>query len=96
MSSQAKSRPGRISAMLPALIVVLCTFATLAAAQDQPAPKWEIYGGYSFMHFGTDVHGQLPGALFPLNSRLEVNPRGIGALLVDVVHDFRMPHVMKL
>jgi len=65
--------------MLSALVVILCTFATLAAAQDQPAPKWELYGGYSFMHFGTDVHGQLPGALFPLNSRLEVNPRGIGA-----------------
>jgi len=63
--------------MLSAMIVVLCMFATRAAAQDQ-APKWELYGGYSFFHPGADVHGQLPGALLPLSSRLEVNPRGVG------------------
>src|SRR6478672_2672276 len=79
MSSQLKSHPGRNLARLPAMVAVLCTLITLAAAQDQPAPKLELYGGYSFMHFGADVHGQLPGALFPLSSRLEVNPRGIGA-----------------
>jgi outer membrane protein OmpA-like peptidoglycan-associated protein len=67
--------------MLTAMIAVLCTFATLAAAQDQPAPKWELYGGYSFFHPGADVHGQLPGALLPLSSRLEANPRGAGASL---------------
>ncbi len=78
MSSQSKSHLGRVLAMLPAMIAVLCTFATLAAAQDQPAPKWELFGGYSFFHPGADVHGQLPGALFPLSSRLEANPRGIG------------------
>jgi hypothetical protein len=79
MSSQSKSHPGRILAMLPAMVAVLCSFATLAAAEDQPAPKWELYGGYSFFHFAADIHGQLPGALLPLSSRLEVNPRGIGA-----------------
>jgi len=79
MSSQLKSHPGRILAMLPAMVAFLFAFATLASAQDQPAPKWELYGGYSFMHFGADIHGQLPGALFPLSSRLEVNPRGLGA-----------------
>jgi outer membrane protein OmpA-like peptidoglycan-associated protein/opacity protein-like surface antigen len=78
MSSQSKSHPGRVLAMLPAMIAVLCMFATLAAAQDQPAPKWELYGGYSFFHPGADVHGQLPGALLPVSSRLEANPRGIG------------------
>src|SRR5258708_2125684 len=78
MSSQSKSHPGRVLAMLPAVIAVLCTFATIAAAQDQPAPKWELYGGYSFFHPGADVHGQLPGALLPLSSRLEPNPRGFG------------------
>jgi outer membrane protein OmpA-like peptidoglycan-associated protein/opacity protein-like surface antigen len=67
--------------MLPAMLAVLCTFATLAAAQDQPTPKWELYGGYSFFHPGADVHGQLPGALLPLSSRLEANPRGAGASL---------------
>jgi outer membrane protein OmpA-like peptidoglycan-associated protein len=63
------------------MIAVLFMFATLAAAQDQPAPKWELYGGYSFFHPGADVHGQLPGALQPLSSRLESNPRGAGASL---------------
>ena len=79
MSSQSKSHPGRFLTMLPVMIAVLCTFATLVAAQDQPAPKWELYGGYSFFHPGADVHGLRPGALFPLSSRLEPNPRGAGA-----------------
>jgi outer membrane protein OmpA-like peptidoglycan-associated protein len=65
-------------ATLPALIAVLCTFATLAAAQDQPAPKWELYGGYSLFYPGCDVHGQLPGALAPVTSCLKANPRGMG------------------
>jgi outer membrane protein OmpA-like peptidoglycan-associated protein len=85
MSSQSKSHPGRVLAMLPAMIAMLFTFATLAAAQDQPAPKWELYGGYSFFHPGADVHGQLPGALQPLSSRLEANPRGAGA---SITYDF--------
>jgi outer membrane protein OmpA-like peptidoglycan-associated protein/opacity protein-like surface antigen len=89
MSSQSKSHPGRVLAMLPAMIAILCTFTTLAAAQDQPAPKWELYGGYSFFHPGADVHGQLPGALLPLSSRLEANPRGAGASLTyDFNHWF--------
>jgi len=78
MSSQSKSHPGRVLAMLPAMIAVLFTFATLAAAQDQPAPKWELYGGYSFFQPGADVHSQLPGGLFPISSRMEANPRGVG------------------
>jgi outer membrane protein OmpA-like peptidoglycan-associated protein len=79
MSSQLKSHPGRVLAMLPAMIGVLCVFATLAAAQDPPGPKVELYGGYSFFHPGADVHGQLPDAISPLSSRMEANPRGAGA-----------------
>src|SRR5713101_2296359 len=78
MSSQSKRHLGRALAMLPAILAVLCAFDTPAAAQDQPAPKWELYGGYSFFHPGADVHGQFPAGLFPLSSRLEVNPRGAG------------------
>jgi len=85
MSSHSKSRIGRVLAMLSAMIAVLCALGTLAAAQDQPAPKWEIFGGYSFLDPNTHVHGQLPGALFPLSSRLESDPRGIGA---SVTYDF--------
>ncbi|MDP9160059.1 MAG: OmpA family protein [Acidobacteriota bacterium] len=82
MSSQLTGR--RVMALLPVAIALLCIIAAVlpAAAQDEdndrPAPKWELYGGYSFFHAGADIHGQLPGALFPLSSRLEVNPRGIG------------------
>jgi len=85
MSSQSKSHPGRVSGMLAAMIAVSFTFATLAVAQDQPAPKWELFGGYSFFQPGADVHGELPGALFPLSSRMEANPRGIG---ISATYDF--------
>jgi outer membrane protein OmpA-like peptidoglycan-associated protein/opacity protein-like surface antigen len=82
MSSQSKSHPGRVLAMLTAMIAVLCMFAGLAAAQDQPAPKWELYGGYSYFYPGADIHGQLPGAPLPFpGTRLESNPRGAGASL---------------
>jgi outer membrane protein OmpA-like peptidoglycan-associated protein len=79
MLSQAKSHPVRVLTLLPAVIAVLFMFAGLAAAQDQPAPKWELFGGYTVWNPGADVHGQLPGALLPLSSRLEWNPRGVGA-----------------
>src|SRR5438270_9927328 len=65
--------------MLAILIAMLCVCSALATAQDQPAPKWELYGGYSFHYPGADVHGTLPLGLVPLTSRLESNPRGIGA-----------------
>jgi outer membrane protein OmpA-like peptidoglycan-associated protein len=57
----------------------LCGLGTFAAAQDQPAPKWELYAGYSFFDPATHVHGLLPGGLLPVSSRVESNPRGIGA-----------------
>ena len=85
MSSQSKSHPNRVLAMLLAVIAVPCTLATLAAAQDPPAPKWELYGGYSFFHPGADVHGLLPGGVLPVSSRLEPNPRGAGA---SITYDF--------
>jgi outer membrane protein OmpA-like peptidoglycan-associated protein len=78
MSSHLKGHFGRVLAMLPATILILCAFGAVAAAQDQPAPKWEFYGGYSFLYPGADVHGVLPLGLVPLTSRLESNPRGVG------------------
>jgi len=72
--------------MLTGTIAMLFTFATLAAAQDQPAPKWELYGGYSYLYPNADIHGQLPGALLPLpGTNLESNPRGAGA---SITYDF--------
>jgi len=80
MSSQSKSQ-GRVLIILAATIAFLCAFGALAAAQDQPVPKVEIYGGYSFWYPGADVHGTLPLGLAPLSSRLESNPRGAGGSL---------------
>jgi outer membrane protein OmpA-like peptidoglycan-associated protein len=72
--------------MLTAMIAVLCTFAALAAAQDQPAPKWELYGGYSYIYPHANIHGQLPGAPLPFpGTNLESNPRGAGA---SITYDF--------
>jgi hypothetical protein len=78
MSSQSKSYSARILTMLLALIAVMFALARVAAAQEPPPPKWELFGGYSVFDPGADVHGQLPGALLPLSSRLEWNPRGAG------------------
>ena len=76
---------GRVAVMLWAMIALLCSLGTLAAAQDQPAPKWELYGGYSAFYPGCDVHGLLPGALTPVASCLKWDPRGAGA---TVTYDF--------
>jgi outer membrane protein OmpA-like peptidoglycan-associated protein len=81
MSSRSQNPCGRVAAMRLAVLVVLCSLGRLAAAQDQPAPKWELFGGYSFFDPGGDVHGLRPGASLPLTSRLESNPRGVGASL---------------
>jgi len=85
MLSHSKRRLARALAMLSAIGAALCMFGTVAAAQDQPAPKWELFGGYSFFDPGANINGQLPGALLPLSSRLESNPRGAGA---SVTYDF--------
>jgi len=85
MSSHSIGHLGRVLATLSATAAVLCAFGTLAVAQEQPAPKWELYGGYSFLYPGADVHGVLPLGLVPVTSRLDSNPRGAGA---TVTYDF--------
>ena len=84
MSSHSHNLYGRV-AMSLALVAVLCSMATLAAAQDRPAPKWELYGGYSFLYPNADLHGLLPGGILPVSSPLESNPRGAGA---SITYDF--------
>jgi outer membrane protein OmpA-like peptidoglycan-associated protein len=82
MSSHSKGRLARFLTALPVAIAVLCMFATKAAAQDQPAPKWELFGGYSYLYPNSTVHGIVPGAAagaLPVSSQLESNPRGAGA-----------------
>jgi outer membrane protein OmpA-like peptidoglycan-associated protein len=85
MSSQSHNPCGGVAVMRLAIVTVLCTLGTLAAAQDQPAPKWELFGGYSFVDPGTTVHGLLPGGVLPVSSRVESNPRGAGA---SITYDF--------
>jgi outer membrane protein OmpA-like peptidoglycan-associated protein/opacity protein-like surface antigen len=63
-----------------AVVAVLCSLSSLAA-QDQPAPKWELFGGYSFLYPHSDLHAMLPGGLLPVSSPLESNPRGLGGSL---------------
>jgi len=79
MSSRSQNSYGKLAVMPLVVLALLCGVTTLAAGQDQPAPKWELFGGYSFFDPGADVHGILPGGLLPVTSRLESNPRGIGA-----------------
>jgi len=79
MSSRSQTSFGKLAVMPLVVVALLCCVSTLAAGQDQPAPKWELFGGYSFFDPGADVHGILPGGLLPVTSRLESNPRGIGA-----------------
>ena len=81
MSFHFKNHLGRVLSTL----VVLCAFGTLAVAQEQPAPKWELFGGYSFLYPGADVHGTLPPGSIPLSSHLDWNLRGAGA---SATYDF--------
>jgi len=68
-----------------AVVAVLCGLGTLAAAQDGPAPKWELYGGYSAFYPGCTVYGLLPGGTAPVSSCLTWDPRGAGA---SITYDF--------
>src|ERR1700738_4389628 len=70
---------GRVAMIRLAVVTLLFSIGMFAAAQDQPAPQWELFGGYSFFDPGTDGHGMLPAGWLPVSSRLESNPRGIGA-----------------
>ena len=85
MSSHSHNSCGRVAVMLLAMIALLCGVGVLAAGQDQPAPKWEIYGGYSAFDPGCNVYGLLPGGVVPVTSCLKWDPRGVGA---SITYDF--------
>ena len=81
MSFRSK-RYSRVLASFPVVVIaMMCCVCLEAVAQDEASPKWEIFGGYSFFYPGADVHGLRPGALLPVSSRLESDPRGAGASL---------------
>src|SRR5580704_1264851 len=77
MSSRSRNSYGRVAITWLPAVVVLCLIGT-SVAQEQPAPKWELYAGYSFFDPATNVHGLLPGGLLPASSRIESNPHGVG------------------
>jgi outer membrane protein OmpA-like peptidoglycan-associated protein len=79
MSSFSQNHCHRISVAGLAAATFVCCVGTFVAAQDQPTPEWELYAGYSLFDPATNVHGLLPGGLLPVSSRVESNPRGIGA-----------------
>jgi outer membrane protein OmpA-like peptidoglycan-associated protein/opacity protein-like surface antigen len=85
MSSKSKIGLAYVFGVLLVMAAALSMLGAMASAQEQPAPKWELYGGYSFFHPGADIHGFLPGGIVPVSSRLEANPRGLGA---SVTYDF--------
>jgi outer membrane protein OmpA-like peptidoglycan-associated protein len=85
MSSHSHNVSGGVAIALLAVIGGWCGVAAPAAAQDRPAPKWELYGGYSFVYPDADVHALLPGGLLPVSSPLESNPRGVGG---SITYDF--------
>ena len=68
-----------------AMVVFVCSVSMNVAAQDQPSPNWEIFGGYSFFYPNATVYGLLPQGIAPVSSALESNPRGVGA---SVTYDF--------
>ncbi len=78
MQSCSKNNLSRTVVMRLATVAILCVLGTCAAAQDRPLQKWELYGGYSLVYPDGYVHGLRPGALLPLSSQLETNPKGIG------------------
>ncbi len=97
MSSYFQRPRWPVTAMLIAACAVLCSADTSAQAQDQssvsapaphpvtkqdhPFPRWEIFGGYSFVYPGASLHYLNPGATLPVSLRQESNPRGVGASL---------------
>jgi hypothetical protein len=60
---------------------VLWALAVQAGAQDRPVPKFEVYGGYSYLYPNAVATGTLRGGLVPLSSCLCDIRRGAGATL---------------
>jgi len=85
MSLSLNGRLGRFATMLLAMAAILVWVGGVAAAQEQPAPKWELFGGYSWIDPNANAHapssafGFGPGPQF--NPKLRSEPRGFGSAL---------------
>ena len=67
--------------VIAAMVFSPCMAGRQAAAQDNPSPNWEVFGGYSLFYPGGTVYGLLPNGILPVSSAMETNPRGGGASL---------------
>ena len=86
MSSQSKSHPGRACKCWSAVDCgPVYHWPRSRRRRISLLPNGRLYGGYSFFDPTTNVHALLPGGVLPVSSRLESNPRGLGA---SVTYDF--------
>lgn len=102
MTSNLQDNRRSASALLVTALAVLCSSAAFSEAQDQPLasapttqrvapqdhtfPRWEVFGGYSFLYPGANLQYINPGATLPVSVRQESNPRGLGG---SVTYNFR-------
>lgn len=77
MTSHFQTHRGRFGLLLLAIFFGLL-MPTLAASQEQPTPKVEFFGGYSYFNACGNIHAIRPGAVLPVNLCLEPNKFGIG------------------
>ena len=73
MSLSLNGRLGRFATMLLAMAAILVWVGGVAAAQEQPAPKWELFGGYSWIDPNANVHA--PSSAFGFGPGPIFNPK---------------------
>src|SRR3954468_14027878 len=73
MPTHSLSNPGRLAIKIMALIVVLGFLGDRARAQEQ-TPKFELFGGWSYIYPNARLHAINP----VVNANQESNARGIG------------------
>ena len=81
MSSHTLSKFGSLAVKLVALVVALFFLGDLARAQEEPYPKVELFGGYSYIYPNSRLHAVNPA----IDANQEGNPRGIG---LDFTYNF--------
>ena len=81
MPAYFRSHPGLTRCTWLALLLLLCGAGKSVLAQGPPAPRWELYAGYSALDFGASVHGILPGGIVPSAACLCWDTRGAGVSL---------------
>src|SRR5438270_884964 len=60
MSTHSLSNFGTLMIKLMTLALAVCFLGDLANAQAEPYPKWEVFGGYSFLYPNARLHAINP------------------------------------